>query len=605
MKTIEKCNKENHSLKISRGFWISFRWVVVGILLFVFCLQGFSVVSAASTITFTGEELVGVPTDTSIVINIIPNSAIQYYYEYGTSPGSYSQQTEYFTVTANEVSEIQITGLTANTKYYYRMKYHAPGDAMDDWVTRGEHSFWTQRSQGSSFVFTVTSDIHGQTGTTSNFGRAVAGIVSDQPDFHVDLGDLFMLDNTTTQSAVNNAYLAYRGSNALGAIGVTSPIFLSSGNHENEEGWNLDDTPFSIGVGSIQARKMYYPTPIEGDFYTGNIDPLDLINDTTYGDKFREDYYAWEWGDALFVVIDPFQYTMTLPYSPAAGEGSGETIDTDQWNWTLGAQQFNWLKGVLQESEAKYKFVFSHQMVGGITRGVVSVGAGYVRGGAEAAGYFEWGGRNTNGTPGFAANRSESDFGTMTIQDMFVEYGVSAYFHGHDHQYVYEKRDGVVYQEVPSGGGMSGFGGIYEEGTGDGYETIDIVDSPGYIRLSVTPEQTNVEYVSSAINTNGNIVASYTIEPNDYEPPEDILGDVNYDGSANSIDALIVLRGDVALDISAHCPINCGDVNNDGYVNSIDALIILRYDVKLPISQSVGEPGCYETVSQPPGCFVP
>ena len=30
-----------------------------------------------------------------------------------------------------------------------------------------------------------------------------------------------------------------------------------------------------------------------------------------------------------------------------------------------------------------------------------------------------------------------------------MENGVSAYFHGHDHQYVYEVRDGIVYLSMP------------------------------------------------------------------------------------------------------------------------------------------------------------
>ncbi len=605
MKPENRIVTRTHSLKAAGKFWLFLcRIIVIGLMLFMQSSDGVSVVKAAATISFTGAELLGNPTDSSIVINIIPNSAIEYYYEYGISSGSYTQQTGYFTAAANEVSEIEITGLAANTEYFYRMRYHAPGDAMDDWVIRDEHSFWTQRAEGSPFVFTITADIHGQSGGSTNFGRAVANIVSDDPDFNMDLGDTFMVDAASSQTVVNNAYLAFRAISSFGAIGVTSPIFLASGNHEEEEGWNLDDTPFSAGVGSIQARKMYYPTPVEGDFYTGNTDPLSYIDEATYGDELREDYYAWEWGDALFVVIDPFQYTMTLTYTPAAGEENDESvIDTDQWNWTLGAQQFSWLRNVLQNSDAKYKFVFAHQPVGGIPNLVISgVGPGYVRGGAEAAGYFEWGGLNDDDTPGFADNRSEVEFGTMPIHQMFVEYGVSAFFHGHDHQYVYERRDDVVYQEMPSAGGMMGFSGIYFEGVYDDFETIDIVPSPGYLRLSVSSEETLVEYVSSANSTNGSVVASYIIEPNDYEPPEDILGDVNHDGLANSTDALIVLKGDVGLDISSHCPVNCGDVNNDGYVNSTDALIILKFDVGLTITQPVGTPGCYESVTQPPGC---
>ena len=42
------------------------------------------------------------------------------------------------------------------------------------------------------------------------------------------------------------------------------------------------------------------------------------------------------------------------------------------------------------------------------------------------------------------------------------ENGASAYFDGHDHQRVYETRDGIVYQEAPSPGlSGSGFSGRY------------------------------------------------------------------------------------------------------------------------------------------------
>ena len=119
----------------------------------------------------------------------------------------------------------------------------------------------------------------------------------------------------------------------------------------------------------------------------------------------------------------------------------------DQWSWTLGQQQYNWLKQTLENSDAKYKFVFSHNMLGGIPELRYRRRAGYVRGGAEAAAYFEWGGKNADGTEGFATIVPGWD---KPIHQLFVENGVSAYFHGHDHQYVYEKRDGVVYQEVPS-----------------------------------------------------------------------------------------------------------------------------------------------------------
>ena len=43
------------------------------------------VLFAASVVNFTGEELLGRPTDSSITVNIVPDSTIAYYYVYGTS----------------------------------------------------------------------------------------------------------------------------------------------------------------------------------------------------------------------------------------------------------------------------------------------------------------------------------------------------------------------------------------------------------------------------------------------------------------------------------------------------------------------------------------
>lgn len=220
-----------------------------------------SKVRAATPITFTAEELLGKPTDTSITINIVPASQIEYHYQYGTESKVYTDQTVDYTAEAGQPDEITITGLTADTRYYYRMRYHALGDADDDWVERDEHSFMTQRETGSTFIFTVTSDDHYNRNTYTQ--NAMQNILNDQADFHIDLGDTFYIDSSTTQSAINTRYLAYREPLIFGKIGPSVPIFLSSGNHEDEEGWNLDDTPFSSGVGSIQARKAYFPTPVD------------------------------------------------------------------------------------------------------------------------------------------------------------------------------------------------------------------------------------------------------------------------------------------------------------------------------------------------------
>jgi phosphodiesterase/alkaline phosphatase D-like protein len=84
-------------------------------------------------------------------------------------------------------------------------------------------------------------------------------------------------------------------------------------------------------------------------------------------------YYCVGVGDALFVVLDPYWYTKPKPDSLTG------------WRWTLGKEQYDWLKSTLEQSTSTFKFVFMHQLVGGDKDG---------RGGTEYADKYEWGGNN-------------------------------------------------------------------------------------------------------------------------------------------------------------------------------------------------------------------
>jgi hypothetical protein len=581
---------QNHQHKANLS--LSIKWAVCLVILAQLLSGSVYVVSAEGVeIDFTGDGLLGRLTDSSVTISIIPDSSIDYYYEYGESSGVYPYQTSEFSATGGEPHEVTISGLDANTQYFYRMQYNYNESG---WVIKDEHSFWTQRAPGTTFTFSITADNHVniQLGNVETWTRTLNNVVNDDPDFLIDLGDTFDMDSVSEVGGAEDADASYLYQRQFFEIvGNSAAVYVMPGNHEQTEGWHLDDfgsnPANSLPAFSTNAMKKYYLNPITDGFYTGNDEVFTYIA----GDGLLEDYYAWTWGDALFVVIDPFWYTTTKPYT--GNTGGGETSETgsgDRWDWTLGYDQFMWLKGVLENSNAAYKFIFAHHMVGGSEP--------YVRGGAVPAHMFEWGGYNADGTTwGFDTQRP--GWGDDPIHQIFIDNGVSAFFHGHDHQYAYEVRDGIVYQSLPAAGFSGGFNYYHES---DPY-TEKVLDSPGHLKVIVTPAEATVQYVSSGSASNGTIRHSYTIAPN--EQPEEILGDVNGNGVANSLDALIVLKGDVGLDISSYCPVNCGDVNDDGFVNSTDALLILKYDVGLPVSYPVGLPGCNETVSQPPGCSVP
>lgn len=65
------------------------------------------------------------------------------------------------------------------------------------------------------------------------------------------------------------------------------------------------------------------------------------------------------------------------------------------------------------------------------------------------------------------------------------------------------------------------------------------------------------------------------------EPPTHLKGDVNNDGSANSLDAALVLKHDALLIVIASEKLSDADVSADGAVDSLDAALILKHDAGL------------------------
>ena len=478
--------------------------------------------------------LLGRPEDTSITANIIPDQDVDFYVEYGTAPATYTAQTQTYSGIANQPIEFAIENFSANTRYYYRMVYRLSGSS--EWNDASEHSFITQRSEDSSFTFTITSDNHlgqygGQTGDELSLWQVtLQNILADHPDFHIDVGDTFPMDPSPLGTGMTDAEAKaayYFDRPYLGAITDSIPYFQVLGNHENEEGWNFDDVftspDQSLARMGMKYRKLYYPNPIPDSFYSGN-------TDTSYGvigdDAFQEDYWAWEWGDALFVVIDPYHYSLAWSSEGDSygGEGQDNEIQGTRWDWTLGIQQYLWFKSVLETSQAKYKFVFTHHVAGG-----ASV---YGRGGESAAPYFEWGGKNTDGTWAFDVHRPAADGWTLPIHQLMVENGVSIFFHGHDHEYDRELVDGIVYLETPKPDDAGYTWQPYSYGYNEDLypNAIEEIQNSGYLRVNVSPSETTVEYVRSYLpgdGTNGVVADTVTIPggtPNSYQLMVDKTG---------------------------------------------------------------------------------
>jgi hypothetical protein len=170
----------------------------------------------------------------------------------------------------------------------------------------------------------------------------------DNPDFMLSLGDIFGDDHypyEITSSEMDSLHKDYRP--YLGNICHSVPLFICLGNHEGENDYYLAQTPpDNIAVYATKSRKSYYPNPFPDDFYSGNAD------NEPFGIGNPENYYAWTWGDALFVVLDVYRDQCDTSAKPKS------------WDWTLGYPQYTWLNSTLENSTARYKLVFGHQIRG-------------------------------------------------------------------------------------------------------------------------------------------------------------------------------------------------------------------------------------------------
>lgn len=381
--------------------------------------------------------------------------------------------------------EVKIEALDPDTQYLYQFKYQTT-DAVKAGVTP-ENYFNSAKSTNNSFTFTVQADSHLDYGIDPRiYEKSLELVRTSESDFHIDLGDTFMTDKYREYRWAAPQYVAQRY--YFGCLAGSVPIFLVLGNHDGE-------TPadgrggIDMAIWSNDMRRRYFPNPVPDGFYSGNQTPHPQAG-------VLQDYYAWHWGDACFIALDPFWYSQEI-----------RGRNADPWGRTLGRQQYAWLQRTLKGDRSKYIFVFIHHLVGGETR--------EGRGGAEASRYFEWGGLELNDTATFTSKRPGW---TSPIHDLLVKYRVSAVFHGHDHFYAHQQRDGMIYQLVPQPDhvGFNPPNNVIDYG----YRSGEIQGPSGILRIKVSSEHSVVEYVrafaDSAENENrrtGMVSDRYSILP--------------------------------------------------------------------------------------------
>jgi hypothetical protein len=395
-----------------------------------------------------------------------PDARIECFVEFGVAPDGLDRRTATVAIAAAEPMEILLDDLLTDTRYYYRLQTRASGGSFG----AGEvHSFHTQRAPGATFTFAAQGDSHPEREhnmfSPELYRRTLDAVAADTPDFYVTSGDDFSVDTLKSWNATSVTGRYTMQVPYLARMAHSSPLFLVNGNHEQAARYLLDGTPDNVAVWAQNARNRFFPQPAPDDFYSGNAEPVPHIG-------LLRNYYAWEWGDALFVVIDPY-WSSPVPVDGTLG---GRTPKAgNKWDITHGDAQYAWLKATLEQSRAKWKFVFAHHV------------SGTGRGGVEVADTYEWGGRNQNGGWGFDRERPGW---AVPIHQLFVATGVTIFFQGHDHLFARQELDGVVYQSLPNPADDT-----YTAFNSDAYTSGDVFPNAGYVRVTVRPEDVHVEYV--------------------------------------------------------------------------------------------------------------
>ncbi|MFC1760988.1 metallophosphoesterase [Planctomycetota bacterium] len=429
--------------------------------------------------------ILGRPTATEVTAHIVASEEATFFISYGFNANTLDRQTPYVTLAANETTQIVMSELKPATAYVYRV-WRSVG-ATNDFISSDLFRFRTQQRPGNSFTFVVQADSHlDEQSVPELYEITLANALADAPYFIIDLGDTFMTDKLPEKNHDNirKRYLLQRSYFSL--LCHSCPLYLVLGNHDGETGCDQTGKDKSLFSWSLGFRKQYFANPEPDGFYTGSD-----MKDSELG--LRQNYYAWHWGDALFIVLDPYAYTVQKPGK-----------DSDDWGFTLGESQYQWFAQTLENSSAAFKFVFSHQIVGGDEQG---------RGGSEKVPYYEMGGHNQDGTWGFDTQRS--GWG-KPLHDLMVEHRVNVFFHGHDHFFTKQDLDGIVYQLVPqpSHHNYKRAGQAAEYGYIDG----EILPNSGHLRVQVSETEAIVDYIRAYLpadenkdRINGTISHSYEL----------------------------------------------------------------------------------------------
>lgn len=410
--------------------------------------------------TVAADIILGRPTRDSITMSLLSYADRVGMVEYGPSgseDGVLARSME-VRLKAGEPVELRLAGLKASTRYRYRARLKGLGAEVAGWEHSG--TFQTARGSKEGFVFTVQADPHLDYGTVLELYRAsLSNVLAAGPDFHVDLGDTFMTDKYEHHEEAAPQYLAQRY--WFSQVADQVPLFLVLGNHDGEgPGRGRDPGDGEMGPWSNRMRRRYFPNPDADGFYSTPEGRHPVLGSL-------QSQYAWNWGTACSWCWIP----SGIPRRDGdrtTGDGALDARNTSG----SGACWRPIAHGIRSSSSITWW-----------------AARGGMPGGVEASKLFEWGGLGADGEEGFASRRAGWE---APIHELLRRRRGVIVFHGHDHFYARQERDGVVYQLVPQPGHRRG-GAL--SASSYGYREGKIVGGSGVLAVRVDDSEVRVQYL--------------------------------------------------------------------------------------------------------------
>jgi predicted phosphodiesterase len=366
-------------------------------------------------------------------------------------------------LSAYEVLDWTVKNLSPSTRYEYRVLLkRGAGESLQPVVTG---SFRTQRKRPASYTAVLITDPHTGSfregsGPVLTLDRVVQNASRAKAEFVLDLGDNVAWPGSREygQESPDGAVEAYaRYRRQIGPLSINSPHFAVIGNWSGESG-KFPEASIEM---MAAVRRAFLPGP----------------NHLTYpqGGSEREDYYAFSWGDALYVILNIQTYSK--PSQPSELPSLIEDVNQIK-EWTLGEKQMAWFETTLRKANERFRFVCMHHPAGGNAGDPANTL--YGRGGARA-----W-------------NTGEQ----ARIHSLMKKHHVQIFFYGHDHVFVDDVVDGIHYALPGSCGAPWKF-----TRAETGYERF--WPDSGHAQLDVTPKKAIISF----INIEGKVLHTFSVLP--------------------------------------------------------------------------------------------